>query len=231
MNTKHKIYLVGGAVRDELLGVPSKDKDYVMLAPSFQAMRDDLLAQECQIFVEKPEYLTIRCKHPILGCIDVACARQDGVYQDGRRPDSVEIADNLEQDLARRDFTCNAIAKSVEHGRLLDPFKGEEDITNCLLRAVRDATTRLSEDRLRAFRAVRFAVTKKFRIDRDLWEAVNRLTPMQFDAVSTERIREELFKAFRADPERSFTLLLKDFPVLWDVVKQRGIWFKPTTAS
>ena len=228
---KFRTYLVGGAVRDELLGLPCKDLDYVVLAPSFEAMQQDLLDDGCKIFVEKPEFLTIRCKHPVLGCVDFACARKDGNYTDGRRPETTAVAETLEQDLARRDFTCNAIAKSAGNGVLLDPFKGAEDIFNCLLRAVGDAVTRLSEDRLRAFRAVRFAVTKKFKIDRDLWEAINRLTPIQFDAVSTERIREELFKAFRADPERSFTLLVKDFPVLWDVVRQRGIWFKPTTES
>jgi tRNA nucleotidyltransferase/poly(A) polymerase len=193
-------------------------------------MRDHLVKEQgCKVFVEKPEFLTIRCKHPVLGCVDFACARRDGSYTDGRRPDSTSIAECLEQDLARRDFTCNAIAKSVEHGRLLDPFHGARDIADCLLRAVRDPGERLREDRLRAFRAVRFAVTKKFRIEIELWNAINRLTPMQFDSVSTERIREELFKTFRADAERSFSLLIKDFPVLWDVIKQRGIWFKPTT--
>jgi len=227
-----KTYLVGGAVRDILLGISCKDVDYVVLAPSFEAMRDNLVnEQRCKIFVEKPEFLTIRCKHPVLGCVDFACARKDGNYSDGRHPDAVEVADTLEQDLSRRDFTCNAIAKSVETGELFDPFNGEEDIRNGLLRAVRDAVTRISEDRLRAFRAVRFAVTKKFRIDRDLWEAINRQTPMDFDAVSTERIYEELVKMFRADVERSFRLLTVDFPVLWDAVRQRGIWLKPTIES
>ena len=224
-------YLVGGAVRDEILGLPCKDLDYVMIAPSFEAMKQELLSQGCKIFVEKPEFLTIRAKHPTLGCVDFACARKDGNYTDGRRPDSTAIAENLVQDLARRDFTCNALAKSLEHGRILDPFHGIRDIEDRLLRAVGSARARFDEDKLRAFRAVRFAVTKNFRIDSEIGNAINALTPMQFDSVSTERIREELYKACRVFSARIFDLLLHDFPVLWNVLIQRGIWFKPTTEA
>lgn len=222
-------YLVGGAVRDEVMGLPCKDLDFVVVAPSFEAMKQSLLEQGCKIFVEKPEFLTIRAKHPTLGCVDFACARKDGNYTDGRRPDSTTIAETLEQDLARRDFTCNAMAKSVEHGRILDPFHGQRDIENGTLRAVGDPHSRLREDTLRAFRTVRFACTKNFRIEIELWEAINRLTPMNFDGVSTERIREELLKASKANTSRMFRLLANDFPVLWEVVNKRGIWFCPTT--
>jgi len=225
-----KTFLVGGAVRDELLGLPCKDLDYVVMAPSFEAMRDHLVnEQRCKIFVEKPEYLTIRAKHPVLGCVDFACARRDGNYTDGRRPDETSITTDLKEDLSRRDFTCNAIAKDVETGEVFDPFNGFKAITDMELIAVGNATERLYEDRLRAFRAVRFAVVKNFRINIELWNAINRLTPNQFANVSTERIREELLKAFRNNAERSFNLLNKDFPVLWQVVCERGIWFKPTT--
>jgi tRNA nucleotidyltransferase (CCA-adding enzyme) len=224
-----KTFLVGGAVRDEILGIPCKDLDYVVLAPSFEAMKQDLLEQGCKIFVEKPEFLTIRAKHPELGCVDFAVARKDGNYTDGRRPDSTAVADNLEQDLARRDFTCNAIAKSLEHGRLLDPFHGQEDIAVNVIRAVGSARARFDEDKLRPFRALRFAVTKNFRLDHEISNAINALTPLQFAAVSTERIREELYKMFRKDARRSFLLLNNDFPILWDVICERGIWFRPTT--
>ena len=225
----YKTYLVGGAVRDEVLGIPCKDLDYVVLAPSFDAMKQDLLAQGCKIFVEKPEFLTIRAKHPTLGCVDFACARKDGNYTDGRRPDSAAIAGTLEEDLARRDFTCNAMAKSLEHGRILDPFGGLRDLENCVLRAVGSARARLDEDKLRAFRALRFAVTKNLHIDHEIENAIGTLTNSSFDAVSTERIREELLKMFRVDAERSFMLLNNDFPVLWYLIMGRGIWFRPTT--
>lgn len=229
MIMKFPTYLVGGAVRDEILGIPCKDLDFVMVAPSFEAMKKELLSQGCKIFVEKPEFLTLRVKHPALGCVDFACARKDGVYSDGRRPDSTAIADNLEQDLSRRDFTCNAMAKSLEHGRILDPFHGQQDMSNGILRAVGNPDARLREDTLRAFRAIRFACTKCFGIEIELWNAINRLTPMNFDGVSTERIREELLKASKVDVVRLFWFLAKDFPVLWNVTQQRGIWWKPTT--
>lgn len=226
-----KTFLVGGAVRDELLNLPCKDLDYVVLCPSFDAMRDALLADGCKIFVEKPEFLTIRAKHPVLGCVDFACARKDGNYTDGRRPDSTAIAETLEQDLARRDFTCNAIAKDVDSGAITDPFGGVKAIDERILRAVGSARARFDEDRLRAFRAVRFACTKNFRIDGEIWEAINQMTPLQFNRVSTERVREELLKAFRANTKRTFTLLTQDFPILWEIVCERGIWLKPTTES
>lgn len=226
-----KTYLVGGAVRDELLGIPCKDLDYVVMAPSFAAMRQGLLDDGCTIFVEKEQFLTIRAKHPKLGYVDFSCARKDGNYTDGRRPDSVAVAETLEQDLARRDFTCNAIAKSVEHGRLLDPHKGQEDIANRVLCAVGNAEARLSEDKLRAFRALRFAVTKGFVMDYPLTQAIRKLSlSSDFQNVSTERIREELAKMFRKDSSASF-FLLHQYCVLEQVVQERGIWFKPTTES
>jgi len=228
---KFNTFLVGGALRDEILGLPCKDLDFVVLAPSFDAMREALVEDGCKIFVEKPEFLTIRARHPRLGCVDFACARRDGNYTDGRHPDATSVTLNLKEDLARRDFTCNALARCVDSGELVDPFDGRKHIADGLLRAVGSARARFDEDKLRAFRAVRFAVTKHFRIDGEIWEAINAMTPSQFDRVSTERIREELVKAFKTSTSRSFALLVEDFPVLWDVINSRGIWFKPTTES
>lgn len=147
----YQTYLVGGAVRDEVLGVPCKDLDYVVLAPTFDKLRESLLETGCKIFTENPKCLTIRAKHPTLGCVDFACGRKDGTYTDGRHPDDTSITQVLEEDLARRDFTCNAMAKSLEHGRILDPFKGMKDIEDRKLRAVGSAWQRIDEDKLRAF--------------------------------------------------------------------------------
>lgn len=224
-----KTYLVGGAVRDELLGVPCKDLDYVVLAPTFDKLRESLLEVGCKIFTENPKCLTIRAKHPTLGCVDFACGRKDGNYTDGRHPDDTCVTQVLEEDLARRDFTCNAMAKSLEHGRILDPFHGQRDVEDRILRAVGSAMQRMTEDRLRAFRALRFAVTKGFRVESDIYNAIGTMTHMQFDCVATERIREELMKAFKHDSALAFKLLTVDFPLLWEVTKARGIWFRPTT--
>jgi tRNA nucleotidyltransferase (CCA-adding enzyme) len=121
------------------------------------------------------------------------------------------------------------MARCVASGEFVDPFCGKIDLSNGVLRAVGDARERIAEDRLRAFRAVRFAVTKNLRIDSEIWKAVGSLTPESFDNVSTERIREELFKAFKYDSLTSFRMLTGDMAVLWEVTTRRGIWFKPTT--
>ena len=153
---KYKTYLVGGAVRDEILGKPNKDLDYVMLAPSFDAMRGALLDAGCKIFIEKPEYLTIRANHPILGSVDFACARADGNYSDGRRPDSTDITSDLVKDLSRRDFTMNAILREPETGHVIDFFDGIADAKAGLIRCVGDPAARFREDGLRILRALRF---------------------------------------------------------------------------
>ena len=229
MKHTFKTYLVGGAVRDEMLGLPCKDLDYVVLAPSFDAMRDALLADGCKIFVEKPEFLTIRAKHPTLGCVDFACARTDGIYSDGRRPDSTGIATDIVQDLSRRDFTVGAMARDIETNELIDPFNGQKDLANRVLRAVGNPNDRLMEDKLRAFRALRFATTKHLTMSFPVREAIFNLSlPSDYDSVSTERIYEEILKMFRCDSEFAFHLLFNEFRVLGQVVRQRGIWFKPT---
>lgn len=233
MTNNIKIFLVGGAVRDTFLGTPIKDKDYVVVAPSFEAMKEFIVSKGGKIFQEKPEFLTLRARMSGFGTLgigaaDFVLARKDGVYTDGRRPDSVEVG-TIEEDLARRDFTMNAIAIDTEDQfNVIDPFQGIDDIAHKLIRAVGDARTRLQEDKLRAFRALRFAVEKGFRIDNRLdWE-ISRLAAIEFAAVSTERIRDELLKMFKKDFALSIELL-QDAPGLWEVVKQRGIWFKPTT--
>ena len=109
MKSNIRFFYVGGCVRDSLLGQKAKDIDIVCLAPSYRDMRDYLLNCGCQIFVEKPEFFTIRAKHPTLGYADFSLCRKDGFYSDGRRPDNVEIG-TLFDDLSRRDATINAIA-------------------------------------------------------------------------------------------------------------------------
>lgn len=225
---KFRTFLVGGALRDEYLGLPCKDLDYVVMAPSFAAMRDELLADGCKIFVEKPEFLTIRAKHPKLGCVDFACARTDGFYSDGRRPDSTGIATDIVQDLARRDFTVGAMARDVETKELIDPFNGQKDLANRILRAVGNPNDRLMEDKLRAFRALRFSVTKEFTIEDSLSFAIKQLPREEFGAVSSERIREELFKMFSYDTYASMHLLFDRYLNLWDVAAEKGIWLKTT---
>jgi tRNA nucleotidyltransferase (CCA-adding enzyme) len=224
---RFKTYLVGGAVRDEVMGKPSKDLDFVMLAPSFDAMREQLLADGCKIFVEKPEYLVIRAHHPKLGAVDFAVARKDGLYKDGRHPDSTSIATDLTQDLARRDFTCNAMAKDVDTGAIIDPFGGQEFIKAKVLGSVGNPNARFQEDRLRVFRALRFATCKGFELANDLAAAIAIQRPHHFANVSSERIREELTKMFAHDGLLAIYYFNR-FPHLWELAQSRGIWLKPT---
>jgi tRNA nucleotidyltransferase (CCA-adding enzyme) len=223
-----KIFLVGGAVRDQFLGHGSKDKDFVVVAPSFDAMREVILAKGGKIFLETPKFFTIRANVPGIGSADFVLARKDGAYTDGRHPDTVEVG-TIEDDLARRDFTMNAIAIDTENEfNVVDPFRGIQDIVVGMIRAVGNAQKRLEEDKLRAFRAIRFSVTKNFRIENSLDAAICKLAMHDFHSVSTERIREELLKMFQANSFRSIELL-NQYPTLFNVVKYRNIWFKPTT--
>jgi tRNA nucleotidyltransferase/poly(A) polymerase len=204
------LYEVGGCVRDELLGVKSKDIDYTAVVTGdvehpYAHLRRYLVDQGFTIFVETPQYLTIRAQFPKLNgqkravTADFVLARKDGEYTDGRRPDTVE-AGTLFDDLKRRDFTVNAIAKDHELGLYIDPFGGQEDLKAGVLRCVGSAEDRLREDALRALRALRFAVTKGFVLDPELWIAMrSEWLPLLVAKVSAERRREELSKAFRHD--------------------------------
>jgi tRNA nucleotidyltransferase/poly(A) polymerase len=235
-----RFYEVGGCVRDELLGVKSKDIDFTVVledqdikcAPSiltpFQIMRSMLMFRGFEIFLETPEFLTIRAKfpkgHKHSGLTaDFVLARKESDYTDGRRPDKVEPG-TLEDDLRRRDFTMNAIAKD-EDGTLIDPFNGQQDIRGKIIRAVGDPTERFEEDALRIVRAMRFAVTKGFSIEAKTLEAMSHLRK-NVAGVSAERVREELTKMFNHDPMHTIAILSSHgmFPIIFDM----GINFQPT---
>lgn len=227
-------YLVGGMVRDEIMGLASKDADFSCVledsdfpAPGttigdpdpFIIMRDELVKRGFKIFVESPEHFTIRAQFPKgnndfgVRDADFVLAREEGPYSDGRRPDWVK-AGTLYMDLARRDFGFNAIAKDAE-GNLIDPFNGVQDINDRVIRAVGNAFDRLNEDALRAVRAIRFSVTKGFRIDKELEFAMRTAAVLDAIAykISDERIKDELSKMFRFDTMESI-LTLQKYPAL-----------------
>lgn len=216
-----RMFMVGGAVRDEILGVRSKDIDFsvVLDQPAtwvgddpFAYMVEELEEMGFEIFTKNPEFLTVRARFPkghehARTTADFVLARKESDYTDGRRPDKVEQG-TLMDDLRRRDFTMNAIAKD-EDGVLIDPFDGVRDIKAKLIRAVDDPVERLMEDALRAVRAIRFAVTKKFEIDIHLWEVLEfrAVHTALVEKISDERIREELEKMFRFDTLESLKIL------------------------
>lgn len=226
-------FLVGGAVRDELMGLRSKDWDFVCIADSFEAMEQSLLDDGFQIFVTTPEFFTIRAHGPkgfqFAGhdfgkqTFDFVWAREDGPYSDGRRPDWVKPG-TLLTDLGRRDFACNAIAKAAD-GTLIDPFNGQQDISHRIIRAVGDPYERFEEDALRILRAMRFSVTKRFNIDFTTRLAMEDKAAT-VAGVSAERVREELTKMFNADPLETISML-DDF-AMFPIIFGMGINFQPT---
>lgn len=219
-----KIYKVGGAVRDEILGIKSKDIDYAVEAPSWDEMKN-YIASKGKIYLESPQYFTIRAKMPELGDADYVLCRKDGEYTDGRRPDEVKIG-TIMDDLARRDFTMNAIAIDTNTNEILDPFNGQKDIKDRIIKCVGNASDRMTEDSLRMLRAIRFAVTKNFIIDIDIHEI------LQFEYglilnISEDRVREELGRAFKYDTLKTLKIL-NEYPNLVEsIFKNFNIRLEP----
>lgn len=220
-NFPFPIYLVGGAVRDKLLGNKINDLDYVVVHDSFDEVVRAVEYLGGVVYVASPEFLTLRCRLPELGDVDIALARFDGEYEDGRRPSSTSSANSIIDDLARRDFTINAIAQRVPSGEIVDPFDGRGDIKEGLLRCVGDPESRLREDALRGFRLLRFSITLQFEIERQTLNALQSLDVESFSGVATERIQKELDKTLRVDPFMTFHLMNNQMSVLGDVVKLR----------
>lgn len=220
-----KFYKVGGYVRDKIMGVKSKDIDYAVEAPSYEAMRDHIAARG-KIWQERPQYFTVRAKLNGEDCDYVLC-RKEGYYSDGRRPDVVTMG-TIQDDLARRDFTCNAIAEDAD-GNIIDPFDGAGHIAQKVLCCVGKPADRFSEDSLRLVRAIRFAVTKDFRIDYPIMECLENEAMLQkLENCSIERIREELVKAFEFNTLRTLNVL-QQFELLREYLFAGGdLYLTPT---
>jgi len=226
--TLTKFYEVGGCVRDEIIGVKSKDIDYAVESPNFDTMRVAIENRGGTIFMEQPEFFTIRAKVPNLGCADFVLCRKDGHYRDGRHPESVAVG-TLHDDLARRDFTMNAIAKD-EDGNIIDPFGGISSIEVGTIRCVGNALTRMVEDPLRLLRALRFAVTKRMGLDKDIkacLENYNLIGSIR-NTVSVERIREELTKAFLCDTPATLDYLYQYGHLRTAIFRGQDIRLLPT---
>jgi tRNA nucleotidyltransferase/poly(A) polymerase len=230
-----KFYEVGGCVRDRLMGKTSKDVDFAVEAPSFEAMEAELRKRGFKIFLSTPEFLTIRAQVPASeGALrarskdaDFVLCRKDSTGSDGRRPDFVEPG-TIMDDLARRDFTMNAIAIDVESGEMLDPHGGREDIKWNTLRFVGDPMTRIKEDGLRVLRGLRFMVTKGLKMTPETEEAMISITSRKMlDKVSIERVREELEKMFAHDTTASLHLISR-YPLLWNGIFRDGLRLMPT---
>ena len=200
-----ELMIVGGAVRDELLGRPHADWD---LATSLlpQTVMDRARAAGLKVIPTGIQHGTVTVlleDRPV----EVTTFRNDGDYLDGRRPVSVRLGVELAEDLSRRDFTINAMALPVGGGELVDPFGGQADLAGRTIRAVGDPLQRFAEDGLRPLRACRFAAQLGF----DVEPATLAAIPLRLDVarkVAVERVFTELDKLLRGgEPHRGLALL------------------------
>ncbi len=194
----HAAYAVGGCVRDSLLGLDPHDWDLCTSARPEQVMA---LFGEEKCIPTGLQHGTVTVKQG--GRLyETTTFRTEGAYSDGRHPDVVCFVPDVREDLARRDFTINAMAYSAEEG-LIDPFGGRDDLAAHLVRAVGEPERRFEEDALRILRLYRFAARFGFAIDPATGTAARALGP-HLDCVSAERIQEELLKLLAAPRPGSY---------------------------
>ena len=204
-------YAVGGCVRDALLGLTPHDYDLCTAATPEQTKA---------IFSPYDQVLSGE-KHGTVGVIfdhevvEITTFRTEGPYRDHRHPDSVAFVESVEADLARRDFTVNAMAYSPTRG-FADPFGGRADLGSRVLRAVGDPETRFQEDALRILRGVRFSVRFSLAPEAATFAAMQRLAPLM-DALARERVFDELCKLL---PLMDASQLLRFAPILTQAIPQ-----------
>ena len=204
-------YAVGGCVRDALLGIEPHDYDLCTAASP----------EETRAVFANEKLMLAGLKHGTVGVItpegvvEITTFRTEGGYADARHPDWVEFVDNVEADLARRDFTVNAMAWSPTRG-LADPFGGQTDLEAGVLRAVGDPERRFREDALRILRGVRFAVRFGLTVEKETEAAMFRLAPLM-DKLARERVFDELCKLL---PLVTAADLIRFAPVLTAVIPE-----------
>lgn len=198
------VYIVGGCVRDALLGKEPNDYD---MAVSCQPERTMELLSEFRTVPTGIAHGTVTALsdgHPI----EITTFRVDGSYTDSRRPDSVCFTRCISDDLARRDFTVNAMAYSPSES-LVDLFGGIDDLKGRIIRAVGDPEKRFSEDALRIMRAFRFAAQLGFSIDRATLDGARKCRE-GLSKIAVERVREEFLKLILSkEPERALLMMLE----------------------
>jgi tRNA nucleotidyltransferase (CCA-adding enzyme) len=199
-----RAWIVGGCVRDMLLGRAVNDWDVCT-----DARPDELV----KIF---PRAIPTGIEHGTLTVVmnkvhyEVTTLRGETTYSDGRRPDAVHFVDDITADLARRDFTVNAIAIDPSNGKVIDPFDGRRDLEAKIVRAVGDPRERFAEDGLRVLRAARFVATLELELDPETERAIEP-TLDTYRKVSAERVRDEWMKTMKARrPSRAFDVMRKN---------------------
>jgi poly(A) polymerase/tRNA nucleotidyltransferase (CCA-adding enzyme) len=208
-------YIVGGCVRDFLLKKTPNDWD---ITTSASAEKIQKIFPE-SFYNNKFGTVTVvnkNTKNESLRNVEITTYRIDIVYSDGRHPDKIKFTPKLDKDLARRDFTVNAMAiriinqeLKIKNYEIIDLFSGREDLKNKIIRAVGDPNKRFNEDALRMLRAARFAVQLDFEIEKNTFEAIKKNNKL-LKFVSQERIRDELEKIILSDkPSEGIEILRK----------------------
>ena len=200
----YEAYLVGGCVRDLFLNRTPKDWDVTTNAKpkTIQELFPDSFYEN--------NFGTVGVKtnsvNPSLSVIEVTPYRTESVYSDKRRPDEVAFGDNLEEDLARRDFTINALAFDESKGHLIDPYKGQKDIESKVLRTVGVASERFEEDALRLLRAIRLMAELGLALDADTASAIAKKA-QNLEHISRERVRDEFVRILNSkEPMMALTV-------------------------
>ena len=213
-------FVVGGCVRDLLRGGDPKDWDVAT-----SAKPEEIQKVFPKSFYEN-KFLTVTVqtgsKDPATKEVEITTYRSESKYTDKRHPDEVKFAKNIQEDLARRDFTINAVALEVsglKTLKVIDPFGGEHDLKDKIIRAVGVAQDRFSEDALRMMRAVRFATTLDFTIEGKTAIAIKKNASL-LKAISKERIRDELVKIIMADKAAQGIEMLRELGLLKHIMPE-----------
>ena len=240
---KYKLFEVGGKIRDEILGLQSKDIDYAVVVEESMMKNDaeivfDEFARQLEsegfdIFLETVECFTVRAMFPKdhihSGVADFVLARKELGYIPNTRTPEVVLG-TLRDDLERRDFTLNTLARD-EEGNLIDLFDGQKDLMNGILKTPLDAVVSFNNDPLRIIRALRFMVTKGFSVSDSIIETIQTFEVSRMSVVSDDRIRQELQKMFYFDTKRSMQILYwlnQINPELHLDIFSRDMWLMPT---
>jgi poly(A) polymerase len=225
----YQAYLVGGCVRDILLGREPADYDVATDATPEQV--GGLFEDTLEVGAKFGVMIVLEDRQDAeTAQVEVATFRSDNAYTDGRHPDGVTYSKTPEEDVARRDFTINALLLDPETDEVLDFVGGRTDLKAGLIRAIGEPDRRFSEDKLRMLRAVRFAARFGYAIELQTFEAIQKLAP-QIHQVSAERIREELTKILtEGAARRGFELLDAEGllqQVLPEMAKTKGVQQPP----
>jgi poly(A) polymerase len=209
----HQAYLVGGCVRDLLLGVPPKDYDISTDARPDRIM--DLFPNSGRVGA----HFGVVLVRNVFAQVEVATFRSDQEYSDGRRPDAVHFETDPARDAQRRDFTVNGLMMDPDSGEILDFVDGRADLERGVIRAIGDPEVRFREDHLRLLRAVRFAARLKFQIDPATFAAI-RGNHASILKVAAERVRDELVRILTEGGARYGFELLDATGMLADILPE-----------